>query len=129
MQQVFEARLDLAETSLSKAEVDSLKNAVALIRADINSLPDESISVREKWREKSSVLVKGVLDQFAPVTVTCLRGDIAPLMQWIYTRDHADAYTFDLLVTSAQIELLRESGHYQRGDEQRLLEQCNHSKS
>lgn len=112
MQQVFEARLDLAETSLSKAEVDSLKNTVILIRADINSLPDESISVREKWREKSSVLANGILDQFAPVTVTCLRGDIAPLMQWIYTRDHAEAYTFDLLVTGAQIELLRESGRF-----------------
>lgn len=112
MQQVFEARLDLAETSLAKAELEALKQTIALIRADINSLPDKSIAVREKWKEKSSVLAKGILDQFAPTTVTRLRGDIAPLMQWVYTRDHSDAYNFDLLVTCAQIELLRESGRF-----------------
>ena len=112
MQQVFEARLNLAETALSKAEIDAHKQTVALIRDDINSLPDDTIAVREKWKEKNTVLAKGVLDQFAPATVTCLRGDIAPLMQWVYTRDHSDAYAFDLLVTSAQIELLRQSGRF-----------------
>jgi type I restriction enzyme, R subunit len=39
MQQVFEARLALAETALAKAELDAHKHAVAQIRADINSLP------------------------------------------------------------------------------------------
>ena len=112
LQQVFEARLILAETALSKAEADILQKVIKLIRADINALPDESIAVREKWKEKSSVLAKGVLEQFAPTTVICLRNDIAPLMQWIYTRDHADAYGFDLLVTNAQLEWLRQSGRF-----------------
>lgn len=110
MQLVFESRINLAETALAKAELDTLHETTELIRKDINSLPDESIAVREKWKEKNTVLAKGVLDQFAPVTVTVLRFDIAPLMQWIYTRDHSDAYGFDLLVTNAQLELLRGSG-------------------
>lgn len=112
LQQVFEARLNLAETAMGKAEVGIVQELIKLIRTDINTLPDESIAIREKWKEKSSVLVQGVLEQFAPATVLCLRQDIAPLMQWVYTRDHTDAYSFDLLVTSAQLEWLRQSGRF-----------------
>ena len=112
MQQVFEARISLAETALAKGDLDCLRKTAELIRKDINSLPDDTIAVREKWREKAAMLAEGVLDQFAPATVTVLRGDIAPLMQWVYTRDRSDAYGFDLLVTSAQTELLRESGRF-----------------
>ena len=110
MQQVFESRINLAEMALTKADLDTLHDTAELISKDIHSLPDESIAVREKWKEKITVLAKGVLDQFAPVTVTSLRNDIAPLMQWVYTRDHSDAYGFDLDVTNAQLELLRGSG-------------------
>lgn len=110
MQLVFEARINLAETALAKAEMDILQQTVRLIKGDINSLPDDTIAVREKWKEKSAMLNKGVLDQFAPTTIAALRADIAPLMQWVYTRDHGDAYNFDLLVTNAQTELLRQSG-------------------
>jgi type I restriction enzyme, R subunit len=112
MQQVFEARLNLAEIAQAKADLDTLRDTVALIRADINSLPDDTIAVREKWKAKNTVLAKGVLDQFAPTTLTTLRTDIAPLMQWVYTRDHSDSYAFDLLVTNAQLELLRQSGRF-----------------
>jgi type I restriction enzyme R subunit len=110
MQLVFEARIGLAETALAKVDLDTLRDMVELIRNDINTLPDDTISVREKWKEKNTILAKGVLDQFAPATVAALRNDISPLMQWVYTRDHSDAYGFDLLVTNAQLELLRSSG-------------------
>ncbi|MDM8536038.1 DEAD/DEAH box helicase family protein [Desulfobacterales bacterium HSG17] len=113
MQLVFESRINLAETALSKADLDTVRQTVELIRKDINSLPDNTIAVKEKWKEKNGMLVKGVLDQFAPVTVTTLKSDIAPLMQWVYTRDHSDAYSFDLLVTSAQNERLRQSGRFE----------------
>jgi len=112
MQQVFEARINLAETALAKAELEVLQQTVGLIREDINSLPEGTIAVQEKWKEKNTVLAQGVLDQFAPATVTTLRSDIAPLMQWINTRDHSHAYNFDLLVTFAELELLRESGRF-----------------
>jgi len=110
MQLVFEARINLAEIALAKGELTTLQQTIELIRADINSLPDDTIAVREKWKEKSSMLAKGVLDQFAPATVATLRNEIAPLMQWVFTRDHGEAYRFDLLVTGAQLELLRGSG-------------------
>lgn len=110
MQLAFEARINLAETALAKADLDTVSATVELIRKDINTLPDDTIAVREKWKEKTAILAKGVMDQLAPSTVAALRNEIAPLMQWIYTRDHSDAYGFDLLVTNAQIELLRGSG-------------------
>ena len=110
MQLVFEARINLAETALAKADLDTVSSTVELIRKDINSLHDDTIAVREKWKEKTAILARGGLDRFAPATVAALRNEIAPLMQWIYTRDHSDAYSFDLLATSAQIELLRDSG-------------------
>jgi type I restriction enzyme R subunit len=110
MQQVFETRITLAETALAKAELESLRATTELIRKDINSLPNNTIAVREKWREKNMVLAEGVLEQFALATVAVLKNEIAPLMQWVYTRDHSDAYAFDLLATNAQIEILRQSG-------------------
>ncbi|RLB68020.1 MAG: restriction endonuclease subunit R, partial [Deltaproteobacteria bacterium] len=110
MQQVFETRILLAETALAEAELDTLQKTAELIRKDINSLPAETIAVREKWREKNTVLADGVLAQFAPATGATLKNEIAPLMQWVYTRDHSDAYAFDLLATNAQIEFLRQSG-------------------
>jgi type I restriction enzyme, R subunit len=112
MQLVFEARINLAETALAKAELDCLRATVELIRKDINSLPDNTIAVREKWKEKNTMLAKGVLGQFSPATIAALRSDIAPLMQWVYTRDHSDTYGFDLLATSAQLEFLRQSGRF-----------------
>ncbi len=110
MQLVFEARIHLAETALAKADLDTVKATVELIRKDINTLPDDTIAVRERWKAKTAILAKGVLDQFAPATAAALKNDIAPLMQWVFTRDHNDAYGFDLLTTNAQIELLRDSG-------------------
>ena len=112
MEQVFEARISLGEIALTKAELNTLRDTVALIRKDINALPEDTIAVREKWKEKTAILARGVLEPFAPGTVAMLRNDMAPLMQWIYTRDHGDAYGFDLLVTNAQIELLRDSGRF-----------------
>lgn len=81
MQLVFEVRLNLAETALAKADLDILQKTAVLVRADINTLPDDIIAVREKWKKKNTALAKGVLEQFAPATVAILRSDIAPLMQ------------------------------------------------
>ncbi|WP_199263475.1 DEAD/DEAH box helicase family protein [Desulfobulbus oligotrophicus] len=112
MQLVFEARISLAETALAKGELDTVRDTVELIRKDLNALPEETIAVRERWRERSGLLAQGVLDQFAPATVAALRNEMAPLMQWVYTRDHSDAYAFDLLTVNAQVELLRQSGRF-----------------
>jgi type I restriction enzyme R subunit len=110
MQRLFEARIDLAETALNKSELAIFNDAVELIAQDMNSLPEQTIAVREKWKEKRSVSKPEVLNQFAPATVQMLRREMAPLMQWVNLPGHLDAYLFDLLLARMQIELLKRSG-------------------
>lgn len=112
MQRVFEARIDLAETALNKSELAIFNDTIELIAQDLNSLPEQTIAVKEKWKEKRSVSKAEVLNQFAPATVQMLRREMAPLMQWINLPGHLDAYQFDLLLTRIQIELLKRSGAF-----------------
>ena len=112
MQQLFEARLDLAELALTNHEIEVHTQTVLLIAQDLNSLPEQTIAVRERWKEKRAVSRHEVLYQFSPATVAVLRNDMAPLMQWIKLEGPADAYAFDLLVTRMQTELLRKSSRF-----------------
>ncbi len=110
LQQIFEARIDLAETALNKADLDSFNLVKGLIAGDLNSLPEKTIAVREKWKEKAQVSHTEVLNQFAPGTVIILRQEMAPLMQWVKLSGHVEAYHHDLLLAQMQLELLRKSG-------------------
>ena len=109
-QRVFEARLDLAETALRRSEVTVFDDVIGLIRSDIAALPEESIAVREKWREKRSLGRTEILRAFAPATVARLRREIAPLMQWRDVRGSGDALALDLLLTRMQRAALTGSG-------------------
>ena len=82
MQAVFEERLLLAETALQKSQIPIFETVIDLIAADIEAVPEESIAVREKWKEKRMLSQPATLKAFAPATVARLRQDIAPLMQW-----------------------------------------------
>lgn len=77
---------------------------------DINALPEESIAVREKWKETRALSRPEVLKAFAPATVARLRQEIAPLMQWRNIRGFGDALALDLLIARMQIAVLRGSG-------------------
>lgn len=110
MQQLFEARINLAETALNRGETDTLKAVIALLRKDIADLPETSIAVRDHWRDKRTLEQPGALDQFHPNTVQQLRTVIAPLMQWVNLHGRVDAKQFDLLMTQVQTELHAESG-------------------
>ncbi|MEQ1550085.1 DEAD/DEAH box helicase family protein [Sphingorhabdus sp.] len=109
LQLVFEERVLLAETALRMSEVAVFDEVIELIAKDIEALPEESVSVREKWREKRAVAVPTTLRTFAPATVAMLRQVIAPLMQWRNVRGSSDAYALDLLMARAQIAVLRRS--------------------
>ena len=109
LQRLFEERLNLAEAALEKSEEDVFDQTIKLIEADIADLPEESVSVREHWRERRSVLQNDRLRQFAPATVTMLRTVIAPLMQWRTRHGMGYAHAFDLLVTQMQIAVLNET--------------------
>lgn len=110
LQLVFEERLSVAELALRKSEIGAFEKVVELVAADIAALPENSIAVREKWREKRALSHPATLKAFAPATVARLRQDIAPLMQWRNIRGLADAYALDLLIVRMQNALLRGSG-------------------
>ena len=67
-QLVFEERLKLAETALQQSEVAVFDTIIELISRDIQALPEESISVREKWKEKRSLSQPEILKAFSPAT-------------------------------------------------------------
>ena len=113
-QLVFEERVKLAETALVKSEVAVFDTIIDLITRDIQALPEESIAVREKWKEKRALSQPEVLRAFAPTTVARLREEIAPLMQWRNIRGSGDAIALDLLIAGMQLAVVRGSG--QLGD-------------
>lgn len=101
-EQLFEARLQLAETALSKQDLDIFQLATRLLAADVAALPSDCLSVKEKWREVQAVLREGVLPAFQPATVATLRRQIAPLQQWRDLRGAEAAHQFDLLMAKLQ---------------------------
>ena len=109
-QLVFEERLKLAETALQKSEVAVFDTIIDSIARDIQALPEESIAVREKWKDKRALAQPDVLRAFAPATVVRLRQEIAPLMQWRNIRGLSDALALDLLITRMQRAVVRGSG-------------------
>jgi len=113
MRQLFEARLTLAQTALAAMDLDSFNATAGLIEADVRALPGDSISVREHWQDLHALLAEGVIGSFAPTTQQRLRTTIAPLMQWINLRGHAEALAFDLLVTEMQTALINRSATFQ----------------
>jgi len=112
MQQLFEARLDLARTALVHSELKSFDLIIPHIKEDLERLSEDTISVREKWREKRSVAKLEVLRRFDPVSEQILRTQMAPLMQWADIRGQVEAYRFDLLITAFQVELNNKSGRF-----------------
>ncbi len=112
MQQLFETRIDAAATALAIPCLADFKSFLLLLQADIASLPGDSIPVKEHWKEVKAASEFNTLEAFAPQTVTLLRRDITPLMQWVNIRGHADGYDLDLLIGRMQIELLKKSGRF-----------------
>jgi type I restriction enzyme, R subunit len=99
---LFEARIKLGETAIRVQAVDVLRLATDLLRADIASLPQECLNVREKWREVRGIEKEGVLERFDAAAIAILRREIAPLMQWRDVRGKEAAHQFDLLITRLQ---------------------------
>jgi type I restriction enzyme R subunit len=106
---LFEARIKLGETAVGTQNVDALKLATSLLRADIAALPQDCLNVREKWREVRGIEKDGVLEEFQPATVAVLRREIAPLLQWREVRGLESAHQFDLLIVRLQQARLSKS--------------------
>jgi type I restriction enzyme R subunit len=110
MQRLFEARLQLAGAALDAAEVDFFDDLARWLHQAINSLDDKALAVRDKWKIRQQMSDLDLIRQFAANTVLRLETDIAPLMQWVDIRGHAEAYQWDLLTTRIQHEKLKGSG-------------------
>ena len=112
MEQLFESRITLCRAALNKGEIEGFNLITPLLRQDIERLSEDTISVREKWREKRTMAKMEILNQFSPATEQTLKREIAPLMKWINIQGSKEAYRFDLLLAEIQTELLRNSGKF-----------------
>jgi type I restriction enzyme, R subunit len=109
MQQLFEARVSLAGTALQEAQPKVFEAVWPLIAELIKALSETTIAVRDRWQAKRQLSDPETLRQFNSTTVTRLKNDMAPLMQWLNIRGSADAYELDLLVTQLQTAHLQGS--------------------
>lgn len=111
-QRIFETRIRIGEAALERQDVPAFEMAVELLTKDVNALPDETIAIREKFREVKTAQQPGYIKRFDAAVIGHLRQTIAPLMQWRVLEGHEDAYRFDLLVGHAQHAFLKGSADY-----------------
>ncbi|GAB3518551.1 DEAD/DEAH box helicase family protein [Photobacterium alginatilyticum] len=105
-QKVFEAKVKLAEEALKKAEIDIFDAVIPEIKADIDTLNDQTIAVRDKWQVKAQLSDEKRLHQMAPDTKQLLYTEMAPLMQWRNITGESEALRLDLQFTEVQLTKL-----------------------
>ena len=108
-EQLFEARIALADAALAAQDLDAFKLAIRLIAADIAALPAGCLSIREKWKDIQSMKKDGVLEAFSAATRATLKNVITPLMVWRDVRSKEPALKFDLLTARLSIATLAKS--------------------
>ena len=109
MERLFGVRIQLASVAKNEHERVFVK-ATELIRADLCSLPEESVEVRpHAMTIKQFTEDEAMLEALDERMQQILEGDIAGLMQWRPVDGQADAYLFDLLIARLQVEVLRRS--------------------
>jgi len=108
MESSFETQIALAEAALKKQCVATLKIATTQISEAIADLPENCLSVRDKWKVVQSVSQQEVIEAFHPSTVALLRREILPLMKWRKI-DGAEAHRFDQRINKLQLAKLGET--------------------
>jgi type I restriction enzyme R subunit len=81
----------------------TFKSVIPLIKADIASLNDNTIAIRDNWKVKAQLNDEKTLNQFAPDTKTLLFDVMAPLMQWKNIKGESDALRLDLQIAELQL--------------------------
>jgi type I restriction enzyme R subunit len=74
MQLLFESRITLVEAAIAKQDLPALNLGIELLKQDVAALPENTIAVRERWREIKSVQLPGVIDGFAPAIRQSAKG-------------------------------------------------------
>ena len=114
LERLFMARLELLETAMLKQDTDTFDKTVPLLRELIAALPEQSMAVKEKIRQKHLALNPGVLEAFKLETVLAIKRDLMPLMRHIPVQGQKDAFSFDELATKLQTEHLRQSLEFEK---------------
>ncbi|MEQ1632017.1 MAG: DEAD/DEAH box helicase family protein, partial [Planctomycetota bacterium] len=108
LQQIFEARVVLAEAALDKMDQAMFAAAVQLFSGDVRAVLDtNSIDAKDRWRELEALADPERNEHFAAATKADLLSIAAPLQRLRSIRGDEDAYRFDLLMTRLQAELVR----------------------
>ncbi|MDK9771803.1 DEAD/DEAH box helicase family protein [Vibrio sp. B181a] len=101
LQTLFEARLELADEAMKKADVAAFELACAQMKADICDLPDGAIAVRRELRTVKQLQETDMLLEMNGSTRHILETKMAPLMGSRTLKDK-DASMLDRLM--AQVE-------------------------
>ena len=104
LERVFLARLQLAEAALKKQDSQLFTHTISLAREMLRALPDDSLVVKEKFRQKALALQEGVLERFKVDDISAIKRELAPLMRQIDIKNAQDAWAFDEIVTHLQTE-------------------------
>lgn len=108
LQQLFEARVELAQAALDKMDQSAFEAAAALIIGDVRAVRDtNAIDAKDRWKELEQLAHEDRVLQFAAATKADLLSIAAPLQHLRNIRGDESAYRFDLLMTRLQIELMR----------------------
>ena len=121
LQTLFETRLALLEAALKVNHAAGFDTAVALIKADMNDLPENSIAVKRELRTLHQLLQGQALNEMDAITRHTLTSKIAPLMG---ARVLSDKYAiqFDKLIASLQRCLLEKASCFEDGRAELLAE-------
>ncbi|HBT58872.1 MAG TPA: restriction endonuclease subunit R, partial [Pseudomonas sp.] len=110
-----------AKAALKRNNAAGFGPAIALLRADINDLPDDSVAVRRQLRAVHQLQQTDQLQQFDGKTQHLLAETIAPLMSARVLRDkHATA--LDKLVAGIQRCLVEQASCFDDGKDSLLAE-------
>ena len=121
LQTLFETRLALLEAALKANHAAGFDTAVALIRADMHDLPEDSIAVKRELRSVHQLLQSTALNTMDATTRHLLHSKIAPLMG---ARVLSDKYAiqFDKLMASLQRCLVEQASCFEDYRAQLLAE-------
>lgn len=110
LQNLFEARIGLAEAALEAMDESTFQATVDLLHADLKALDHtQSFAVKQHWQAIERLKSRERLAGFSAAVKADLRILCAPLMKERNIRGDEEAYRFDLVMTLLQTELLRRS--------------------
>ncbi|MFG0748272.1 type I restriction endonuclease subunit R [Acinetobacter ursingii] len=121
LQAMFLARLDFAKAAFTHSNFDGFEISTNLLMADINDLPNDSITVKKNLRVVHQLQQTQLVKEFSAATQHILLDQIAPLMDARVLKDK-EAIAFDKLIAQTQDSFIRKSSAFETNKAQVLAE-------